>query len=266
MAKETLFAANSQRCSFAVLADLVRKSKVRGAGMGSITKRFMLAATAALLLSGQIAVIEAQVIYNTGGTEMLNTMMNNTMNTIRTKDMTDPMTVGARLQAGAAKIKAGKATTNFTSTRAGTEALVKTLKFESHVPQDFAGQTAFVQKYISLFNQLAAQNGITVNDYADGTAFAQAIAYAAYHNRDMNKTDFQQLRKSYRDYLLKDTYFQGMNDDARQSTYDLHALLAMQAAEQRAKARMTTDGDERQEFSGKAKYFAGMLLDVSKEK
>ncbi len=228
------------------------------------TKKAVLAA--AVMIIGQVVVTEAQVIYNTGGTEMLNTMMNNTMNTIRTKDLTDPMTVGARLQAGKAKIKAGKATTSFTPTSAGTATLVKTLTFESHVPQDFAGQVRFVEGYIKLFNKLAAQNGITANDYADGTAFAQALAYAAYHDRDMEKADFERLRKSYREYLLKDVSFQGSSDADRQSTYDLYALLAAQAVEQRARARRTTDASERQAFTDKAKYFAEMLLDTSKAK
>ena len=113
-------------------------------------KKVVLAAT--LMLFGQVAVTEAQVIYNTGGDEMLQTMMNNTMNTIRTKDMTDTMMAGAMAEkariekAGAAKIKSGKATTSFVPTPAGTETLVKTLTFEPHLPQDFAGQVKFVKE------------------------------------------------------------------------------------------------------------------------
>ncbi len=163
-------------------------------------------------------------------------------------------------QTGAAKIKAGKATTNFTATRAGREALVKSLTFGAGKPQTLEGQVALVQRYVDWFNKLAAQNGVKVNDYADGTAFAYALSYAAYNDKDLDNKAFEQMRKGFRQQLLNDNFFQGDTDAAKQYTYEIHAQFAMQAAEQRARARRATSDAERHDFEEKAKHYASFVL------
>ena len=235
----------------------------------------------ALILSGALLVfannIGAQIIYTTTdgmtqGQVMMNIYADNARAAAAQAGMTGAMSANmiaaakARIeQAGAAKIKAGKATTNFTATRAGREALVKSLTFGAGKPQTLEGQVALVQKYVNWFNKLAAQNGVEVNDYADGTAFAHALSYAAYNNKDLDNRTFEQMRKGFRQQLLNDNFFQGDTDAAKQYTYEIHAQFAMQAAEQRAKARRATSDAERNDFEEKAKRYASFVLNKEQE-
>ena len=225
--------------------------------MKAVIKR--LAATM-LLLSGQVAVSEAQVIYNTGGQEMLNTMMNNTMNTIRTKDLSDPMTMGARQQAGATKIKAGKATLRFASSPEATRTLAQSLKWSADEPQELTGQVNYIQRYVKMFSKLMMQNNFTPNDFTDGYVFAYALSYAAANNRDLGKAELDQMRDEDRAAGLKNAYFQGMSDAQKQVQYEFMAIMAMQAVEQRAKYRRATTEKERSEYDATAKHYAEYLL------
>lgn len=148
----------------------------------------------------------------------------------------------------------------------GTEWLAKELQWESTSPQDLPGQMRFIQRYVRLFDALATQNGFTPNNAADGLAFSSAVAYAAYHDKDMEKADVEKLRRDWQAYLLKSPGFQGSSEKGKQYTYEQNAFLAMQAAEQRARARRATSNEEKKAFEQKARFFAGFLLDLSKEK
>lgn len=165
-------------------------------------------------------------------------------------------------KAGAAKIAAGKVTTHFSSTLAGTQALIKNLSFDETAPQDAIGQLRYIQRYVKLFDQLAAQNGFAVNDSADGYAFAYALSFAAYNNKDLDNAEIEKLRRETKQTLLKHAQYQGFPDVDRQYTYELNAALAAQAAEQRAFYRRATSEAERQKHEERAKFFAKFVLDT----
>lgn len=169
---------------------------------------------------------------------------------------------------GAAKIKAGRATTKFTNSPNATELLAKNVSWESTAPQNLQGQVRFIQHYVKQFEMLMTQNGFAQNDFADGIVFAYALSYAALNNKDMNKGQLEQMRIEQQRAILNAAYFQGVvgtNDQPIQGRYEMNATMAMQAAEQRAFARRATSEIERQKYEDKAQYFAKFVLDEMKQ-
>ena len=229
------------------------------------------ASIVAMLLISSTIVAEAQVIYNTGGEAMLQTMITNTMNQITVNDLTTPGMVmamkaeRARIEKiGAAKIAAGKATLNFASTQVGTEATAKSITWDAEQPT-LESQVAYIKKTIFQFEQLMQQNGFKPRDAADGYAFAYALAYAAYYNRDMPKSELEAIRSKEREGGLKNAYYQGLDDLAKQRNYETDALMAMQAVKYRAKYRQQATTAEKSALAEKAQYFANALLKINKK-
>ena len=166
-----------------------------------------------------------------------------------------------RLEAkGSAIIKARKATTTFASTLAGTQEVVGDLDWTGYKEQDLASRTALIERYVKIFDRLAAQNGFIPGDIADGYTFAAALSYAAYHDKDMDKTELAKFRQSNRQYYLTNPGYQGSSDKGKQWMYERNAAIAAQAIEFRARARRATSDSERREFEAKAKRYAGHML------
>ena len=160
---------------------------------------------------------------------------------------------------GAAKIKAGNATTRFSSSMAGTQSIAKALTWDAEQPT-LESQVSHIQKHLKNFETLMQRNGYTPKDFSDGYAFAKALSYAAYHNQDMDKAEVQKTRDENRRSIMATAAFQGSPDTVKQYHYELSALMAMQAAEQRAMARRATNETERQHHEEKAKQYANYLL------
>ena len=237
----------------------------------------------ALILSGAMLVFagaaaDAQIIYTTTdgmtqGQVMMNIYADNARAAAAQAAMTgaNPAMLAAlkaeRLRiekAGAAKIAAGKAGLSFTSTTAGTEITAKKLTWDADQPT-LESQVAYIKKTIGLFEQLMAQNGFKPKDAADGYAFAYALSYAAYHNRDMSKSELEALREKDRQGGLKNPYFQGMSEVAKQSNYEIDALMAMQAVKYRAKYRHQATAAEKPALAEKAQTFANTVLKLDKD-
>lgn len=162
---------------------------------------------------------------------------------------------------GAARIKAGKATTRFNPTLAGTQAAVGNMAWNDEGdPQTLDGQIKHVQRYVKIFNTLMQRNGFTPNDSSDGYAFAFTLAYAAYNDRDMNKAEVEKLRQKDQKEAMASALFQGMSDEKRQKWYELNLMMAIQAVEQRALARRATSEAERRQYEAKAQRFAKYIL------
>lgn len=201
--------------------------------------------------------------------EMMRNTQNNIINGARNRILAGNSGGGAgaaaraaterREKAGAAKIKAGKATTRFVSTIAGTQALAKDMTWDEEQPT-LDSQVRHIQKNVKMFEALMTKNGFTPGDYADGYAFAYALSYAAYNDRDMDKQELERLRREKREALLAAAFFQGVEDIGKQYQYELSANMAMQAAEHRIKARRAKSGTERQISDAKAKENANYML------
>ena len=166
-------------------------------------------------------------------------------------------------RAGAARIKAGKATLTFAPNVAATRAVAKSMTWNDEGdPKDLTGQIQFIQRHVKDFNTLAVQNGYQANNFADGYAFAYALSYAAYYDKDMDKAKVEELRNERRTALLKTASFQGDSDLGRQYIYEQNVVMAMQAVEKRAKYRRAKSETERQKYEAEAKDFANYLLEV----
>ena len=174
---------------------------------------------------------------------------------------------GRRLKAiGEAKIKSGNVSTIFSSSLAGTKALVGKTRFNETEPQDAAGQLRFIQRYMKLFNDMMAANNFKVNDSGDGFVFAHALAYAAHNDRNMNKAEIEKFRREVREFYLTNPYYQATTDLERQYIYELYASQAAQAAEHRAFYRRATTAAEKQKYDELAKRYAKFVLDSRSEK
>ena len=168
--------------------------------------------------------------------------------------------VQRRAKIGKAIINAGKATTRFNPSLAGTKMTAQNLKFDATEPQDLAGQIRLVQNYVKRFNELMTKNGLTPNDFSDGYALSYALSYIAYYDEPMNPKDAEQMRQNNRQGLLKSAFFQGSPAWDLQTVYETNALMAMQAIDYREKARSAKNRSESSLAEGKAKEFANYKL------
>lgn len=171
----------------------------------------------------------------------------------------------ARIEkAGAAKIAAGKATVAFMPSATATEELAKSMTWDDEQPT-LESQVAHIQKMVRRFEQLMRQNGYTPKDLSSGYAFAYALSHAAYYNRDIDRAKVKQIEQKDRDFGMNSAFCQGVDDATKQRQYELSAVMAMQAAEWRAKYRRTTNEAERQEYDAKAKADANYTIEVDKK-
>ena len=223
------------------------------------------------------AVTNAQIIYTTTdgmtqGQVMMNIYADNARAAAAQAAMTsaNPALIArakaeqARImKAGAAKIAAGKATVSFVPSVAATQELAKSMTWDEEQPT-LESQVAHIQKMVRRFEQLMLQNGYKPKDMSSGYAFAYALSYAAYYNSDINKAEVKQIEQKDRDFGMTNALFQGLDEAAKQRQYELSAVMAMQAAEWRAKYRRTTDEAERREYEAKAKADANYTIEVDK--
>ena len=156
-------------------------------------------------------------------------------------------------------IQAGKATTMFVPTVAGTKWLAGDLTWEKEYPT-LELQVGYIQKYVRAFNVLMSKRGFTPNDYADGFAFAYALAYAARYDKEMNKSELEKLRANVRRDTLTSPGYQGSSNEGKQWTYERNAVFATQAAEKRALARQATNQADRQKYEELASQNAEVVL------
>lgn len=164
------------------------------------------------------------------------------------------------IKAGEAKIKAGKATTKFVSSVAGSRAVAESITFTDDAPQDLPGQIRWVQNYAKRFNEMMPESGLTANDLPDGIVLAAALSYAAYHGKKADPQTLRDLRNNTRTELLADRVFQGTPDTEKQKIYEQHAVMSVQAMDFRIKAQQTKNVEERRTLEEKAKQFAEYAL------
>ncbi len=168
---------------------------------------------------------------------------------------------------GTAKIKAGKASTRFVPSPAGTQAAVKNLNFNPQLnePQDLQGQVRYVQNYVKRFNALMVKNGFVPNDQADFDALVYMLIYEAKFDQEADPQRVKAIQDDSRQVTLNSASNQGLADVVKQSNYETYATVALQAYDYRIKARNSNNSVERHNSEDKAVRFANDILKFYKK-
>ncbi len=207
----------------------------------------------------------------------INATINNSINSARTRILMNNSRASAAARAEAAKqksieergaqiIKAGKATTRFTSSFAGTQAALKKIYFDPQfgAPQDLQGQIKYVQTHVKLFNQMMTKEGFTPYDVVDLDVMVYAIAYEAKYDSQPSIDKLKMIRRDSLKDIMSNLYYQGKPDTEKQAIYDMAATVAIGAYEYHIKARNATSKAEKLEAEKNAAHLADPLLNFFK--
>lgn len=227
---------------------------------------FKYLAACSVLAIGINITVKAQ--YIPGTVDMMPSINATTTNAIteaRTRILSgNSSATSAAERRGAQRIKAGKASLEFTPTYAGTVALVKDMDFYPESPQDVPGQVKMIQAYVGQFNQLMTKAGYKVNNVTDGLIFSYALAYVVYYGEKPDAVTLNQWRQSWSEESLRDAHFQSLPDSIKQYRYEDRAFMAMQAVEEKIKFKTAKTKQEKELLNERAMAHAKYILDLIK--
>jgi hypothetical protein len=183
----------------------------------------------------------------------MNATSNAAIGTLRTKIL-------ARERAGRRRIKAGKATTTFTPSPAGTKLALARMNFnDPEDPKTPEAQMAYFRGQVREFNRRMSGYGLRPNDLADGYTMAHALSYEAYHGKRLPDAQRKANRADIRQLVLTGEGFQGMTDAEREELYGMYAAASVYAIECRERAEKTSDPKEKAALIARAQRNAKSL-------
>jgi hypothetical protein len=130
-----------------------------------------------------------------------------------------------RINVGQRIIKAGKATTTFVPSLAGTKVTVKRFEWKGPLKNNSTEQLRYVQGLIRQFNELMKKNGYTVNNHADKDFLVYVLAYELKYNKKPDADKLKQMRQELRQGTLNSPQYQGMTNVEKQASYEEEALI-----------------------------------------
>lgn len=169
-----------------------------------------------------------------------------------------PEKVARDILRGRKIIKAGQATTTFTTSRAGTELTVDTLEFGPGEPQTRPEQISYVLERVKVFNNLVRESGLPENDSVAGGGTALLIAFKILGRNDA-LAEAKRRQQSMQELILIDEAYQGRADAEKQSSYEWVAVFAVDGLNELKKARAARTTEEREAAEKKARYYAELI-------
>lgn len=172
---------------------------------------------------------------------------------------------------GAARIKAGKATTTFVHSPDIYEYMYDKLTYDETDPPTKAGRLQDMQRQVRNFEaRMLKAGGYKIHDAADSANFSSILSYQAYFDKTQltpaQLKIFQQTSRNTIQYLLNSVDFQGMPEIEKEQMYILDAIMSEQAIEWREKGRAARTSNEREMADQKAKEYAEHKINLHSQK
>jgi hypothetical protein len=147
----------------------------------------------------------------------------------------------AKINRGAARIRAGKASTAFQPDTSFS--LVKSLLANAETLAQKQKINKFAALNLKQFREELKKRGLAANDSADGAALVFIVCYELFFGERTSPAHLEFYRRVTRQYLLKSLYFQGELDSERQRKHEIYGSLAMYAKMVRDNRAAVSRGD-----------------------
>ena len=180
----------------------------------------------------------------------------------QTANMTSNVIGTNMLNIGAAKIKAGRATTTFMHSPDVYEFVYNNyLTFDETHPKTKAGRMQLMLRLVKDFEAKMMQaGGYKLRDNADAANFASVLSYEAQYDKQQLTAAqleiFRRYRQAAHQMLLNYPAYQGSADKFKEKMYILDAIMGEQAIEWREKARAARTNAEQQQAEQQTKRYA----------